>query len=129
MVKFLVFGGERGLAWPVSSACRALYSCEFAGKETVGEAGLFRSAARGQQIGCALAAVGRLLVDDLDEARMGRGAQKRVEPPEADAQRPAVARWDASGAASSWRRRRKSRSSSGRVMFGHGGLRIRFVHG
>jgi hypothetical protein len=61
---------------------------EFAGEEPVGEPCLFRRAARGQEIGGALTSVGGLLLDDLDEARAGRAAKKRVEPPEADAQRP-----------------------------------------
>jgi hypothetical protein len=81
------FRGGKGAGRTGQFGVKGVVFGEFAGEEAVGEPCLFRRAARGQEIGRALAAVGGLLFDDLDEARAGRCAQKRVEPPEADAQR------------------------------------------
>jgi hypothetical protein len=78
-------GGKRaGLAGQFG--VQGVVFVEFAGKETVGETGLFRGPKRGQQIGRALPPIGRLLFGDLHKPDFGRGAQQRVEPTQADTQ-------------------------------------------
>jgi hypothetical protein len=110
------FRGGKGAGRTGELGVKGVVFGEFAGEEPVGEPGLFRRAARGQEIGGALTSVGGLLFDDLDEARAVAARRSALSRPRLTPNASAVARCDASGAASSWRRSRKSRSSSGMEM-------------